>query len=223
MSPGTDYTVNGESPKSESTDIYVQTINDEGPVEISKFSLKEVQGGLKLTWQEVEGAVDYEIYRARSDYEFISLEKELLGENMIFFSPYDDIEKIDEVIGNIFTLQNDIENDAQFNENHFSLYFKQGDNTSCFGSWRPEQFNWEIAQAAPMRRIYSQRAVNYDWNYGWASDGYVADSIIEGITSEGKSSGRFSGQQFYTRNSNITGNAYGTTLNAFYQGVIAPS
>lgn len=208
--------------------------------------------------------------------ECTSLEKEVFGENMIFFSPFDDTAKIDEIILNIFNLQNDIENNAQFNENRFSIYFKPGDytktktmpvgyytqvaglgktpydvklnnlevpsylsndnatcnfwrsvenfsviktgdNTSYYGGWRPDQFNWSIAQAAPMRRIYSQRSVSYDWNYGWASGGYVADSIIEG------NSGTYSGQQFYTRNSQVTGNAYGTTLNAFYQGVIAPN
>lgn len=208
--------------------------------------------------------------------EYTSLEKEVFGENMIFFSPFDDTAKIDEIILNIFNLQNDIKNNAQFNENRFSIYFKPGDytktktmpvgyytqvaglgktpydvklnnlevpaylpdnnatcnfwrsvenfsviktgdNTSYFGGYRPDQFNWSIAQAAPMRRIYSQRSVSYDWNYGWASGGYVADSIIEG------GSGTYSGQQFYTRNSQITENAYGTTLNAFYQGVIAPN
>lgn len=98
-----------------------------------------------------------------------------------------------------------------------------GDNTSYFGSYRPDQFNWSVAQAAPLRRIYSERAMSYDWNYGWASGGYVADSKIDGITGEGNSSGTFSGQQFYTRNSEVKGNVYGTTLNAFYQGVVAPN
>ena len=43
------------------------------------------------------------------------------------------------------------------------------------GSWRPDFFNWAVAQAAPLRRVYSERPVAYDWNYGWASGGYVAD------------------------------------------------
>lgn len=333
LTPGTNYTVmvstvNGDSPQSESVNIDVQTTNGSGPVTTSNLSLKEVQGGLQLSWKAVNGANSYQIYRARSAYdrdgykkiaegitgltytdtninsgkynnyykvvavnsngasglsdEFTSLEKEMFGENMIFFSPFDDIANIDKVVLDIFKLQNDIEKDAQFNENRFSLYFKPGDytstrtmpvgfytqvaglgktpydvklnnlevpaylannnatcnfwrsvenfsviktgdNSSYYGGWRPDQFNWGIAQAAPMRRIYSQRPVSYDWNYGWASGGYVADSLIEGVTSDGNSSGTFSGQQFYTRNSNVTGKVYGTTLNAFYQGVIAPN
>lgn len=95
-----------------------------------------------------------------------------------------------------------------------------------FGSWRADQFNWAVAQAAPLRRVYSQRPIAYDWNYGWASGGYVADCYIEGtFTDNGNplSAGTFSGQQFYTRNSVLKGNAYGTTLNNFFQGVEAPN
>lgn len=94
------------------------------------------------------------------------------------------------------------------------------------GSYRNEQLNWAVAQAAPMRRIHSERAVAYDWNYGWASGGYVADSKIDGSVKDGEnqiSAGTYSGQQFYTRNSELAANAYGTTLNNFFQGVIAPN
>lgn len=95
-----------------------------------------------------------------------------------------------------------------------------------FGSWRAEHFNWAVAQAAPLRRVYSSRPVSYDWNYGWASGGYVADCKFDGSFEDNGnklSAGTFSGQQFYTRNSEITGNAFGTTLNNFYQGVKAPN
>lgn len=91
------------------------------------------------------------------------------------------------------------------------------------GSWRADWFNWAVAQAAPLRRVYSQRPVAYDWNYGWASGGYVADCLLAGVDGEGNSAGTWSGQQFYTRNSILSGNAFGTTLNNFFQGVIAPN
>ena len=81
-----------------------------------------------------------------------------------------------------------------------------------------------MAQAAPLRRIYSERPIAYDWNYGWASGGYVADSWINASFNDNGnelSAGTFSGQQFYTRNSKLKGNAYGTTLNNFFQGVEA--
>ena len=91
---------------------------------------------------------------------------------------------------------------------------------------RPEYFNWAVAQAAPLRRVYSSRPVGYDWNYGWASGGYVADCMFEGVfEDQGNqlSAGTYSGQQFYTRNSKLTGGGYGTTLNNFFQGVDAPN
>lgn len=93
-----------------------------------------------------------------------------------------------------------------------------------YGSYRADQLNWAVAQAAPLRRIYSERPIAYDWNYGWASGGYVADSWIKASFNDNGnelSAGTFSGQQFYTRNSKLKGNAYGTTLNNFFQGVEA--
>ena len=89
------------------------------------------------------------------------------------------------------------------------------------GSWRADQFNWGVAQAAPLRRVYSERVVSYDWNYGWASGGYVADCYFVGVDGENNTAGTWSGQQFYTRNTVLEGNGFGTTLNNFYQGVIA--
>ncbi|WP_050638061.1 fibronectin type III domain-containing protein [Candidatus Stoquefichus sp. SB1] len=87
---------------------------------------------------------------------------------------------------------------------------------------RDRYLNWSVAQAAPMRRIDSERAVAYDWNFGWASGGYNADSNISGFVDDNGtaiSAGTFSGQQFYTRNTNIAKNVYGCTLNHFFQGV----
>lgn len=92
-----------------------------------------------------------------------------------------------------------------------------------YGSWRADQFNWAVAQAAPLRRIYSERTVHYDWQYGWASGGYVADSYFKSNDDDGNAAGTWSGQQFYTRNSVLEGNGFGTTLNNFYLGVKAPN
>ncbi|MDO5813730.1 MAG: fibronectin type III domain-containing protein, partial [Bacillota bacterium] len=99
----------------------------------------------------------------------------------------------------------------------------EGDETFTY---RSDYFNWGVAQAAPMRRINSERPVAYDWQYGWASGGYTADSKITGTADNNGtpiSAGTYSGQQFYTRNTSITGNVYGCTLNAFFQGVDAPN
>ncbi|MDD3403795.1 MAG: glycosyl hydrolase [Hespellia sp.] len=226
--------------------------------------------------------------------EYVSLEKQNFGDHTLIFTEKDDVAKVNETLKAIFDQQNDYGNDAQFNGDHYQIYFKPGDytttdcmylgfytsfnglgktpydvelnniaipaylpggalggqdnNATCnfwrstenlsvkntgneqgkagFGSNRVDQFNWAVAQAAPLRRVYSERPVAYDWNYGWASGGYVADCKFVGTFEDHGnmlSAGTFSGQQFYTRNSELTGNAFGTTLNNFYQGVTAPN
>lgn len=236
-----------------------------------------------------------------------SLDRELFGDHTLVFAPTDDMGKVDKVLADLFTKQNDIAADAQFRSDHWQVYFKPGSyvkdgnvisninvgfytslnglgkiptdtmlnnistssylaanagasaqqgNATCnfwrsienlgvknthtengksgnatFApgdsrpaelnqSWRPDYMNWGVAQAAPMRRVWTDRAVAYDWNYGWASGGYTADSKLEGDDG-GNTAGTASGQQFYTRNSELKGAAYGTTLNNFLQGVTA--
>lgn len=215
---------------------------------------------------------------------YASLEKEMFGDHTLIFAASDDAETIDTILQELFDRQNDYNEDAQFQAEHYQVYFKpgdytetncmyigfytafnglgetpydvklnniavpaylpagalggNGDNATCnfwrsvenlsviktgneqgkaeYGSYRPEEFNWAVAQAAPMRRVYSDRDVSYDWNYGWASGGYVADCLFTG------KAGTHSGQQFYTRNS-VIGEAFGTTLNNFFQGVQSDS
>lgn len=84
-------------------------------------------------------------------------------------------------------------------------------------NYYPSKFNWGVAQAAPLRRVYSTRDVNYDWSNGWASGGYVADCYFEG------SAQSTSQQQFFTRNSVIKGKANGTSLNNFFIGTDSQS
>ena len=226
----------------------------------------------------------------------IGPEMELFGSHTIIFSPKDETKRIDELLDEIFEDANDFDADAQFNGEHWQIYFKPGDytetkcmylgfytsfnglgktpydvklnniaipaylsegelggngeNATCnfwrsaenlsvintgneqgkaeYGSNRQEHFNWAVAQAAPLRRVYSDRQVAYDWNWGWASGGYVADCYFTGHGTDQwggwtEGAGTHSGQQFYTRNSKMEGPVYGTTLNNFFQGVEAPN
>ncbi len=97
----------------------------------------------------------------------------------------------------------------------------QGKADKYFECYRPDAFNWAVAQAAPLRRVYSERSTHYDWNWGWASGGYVADCLLTGIDKDGNGAGTGSGQQFFTRNSEVKENIFGTTLNNFFMGVEA--
>ena len=76
-------------------------------------------------------------------------------------------------------------------------------------------FQWAVSQAAPARRLYVQRSarLNYMWD-GWASGGFIADSIITGDL------GSWTQQQYYIRNNNIKGDFYGINWNFVAQGCI---
>lgn len=94
-----------------------------------------------------------------------------------------------------------------------------GDNATC-NFWRSGEnfsvttghFSWAVAQAAPLRRTLINTNAQFDWNYGWASGGYVADSVFK------KDAGSYSQQQFYMRNSEIEGKWYGINFNGVLQG-----
>lgn len=73
-------------------------------------------------------------------------------------------------------------------------------------------FQWGVSQAAPARRLYVQRNASFDWYYGWASGGYVADCWFD------QGAGSYSQQQYYYRNDNIKGGVYGVNWNNVVQG-----
>ena len=75
------------------------------------------------------------------------------------------------------------------------------------------QFLWSVSQAAPARRLQVDRASMLDWWYGWASGGYIADSVFKDKV------GSYSQQQYYIRNSNLSNNFYGVNWNLVSQGV----
>ncbi|WP_159730395.1 MULTISPECIES: glycoside hydrolase family 16 [Sphingobacterium] len=77
-------------------------------------------------------------------------------------------------------------------------FWRAAENLSVIGpeSYEEEQtFKWAVSQAAPLRRIYSTRAVRNQWANGWVSGGYTADCYFEAAA------GSKNQQQWYTRNS----------------------
>ena len=75
------------------------------------------------------------------------------------------------------------------------------------------QFLWSVSQAAPARRLKVDRPSMLDWYYGWASGGYISDSVFNSDV------GSFSQQQYYIRNSKLSNNFYGVNWNLVSQGV----
>ena len=77
-------------------------------------------------------------------------------------------------------------------------------------------FQWAVSQAAPARRLLVERKAVFDWFYGWASGGYVADCVFR------KPAGSWSQQQYYYRTSRLEQGAYGVNWNNFAHGCEGP-
>ena len=77
-------------------------------------------------------------------------------------------------------------------------------------------FQWAVSQAAPARRLLVERKSVFDWFYGWASGGYVADCVFR------KPAGSWSQQQYYYRNNRLEQGAYGVNWNNFVHGCEGP-
>lgn len=74
-----------------------------------------------------------------------------------------------------------------------------------------ETVYWGVSQAAPYRRMHVLGNVHFD-RHGWASGGYLGNSIIEG------NAGLDTGQQWFTLNSEL-GGWYGANWNKVFVGV----
>ena len=69
-----------------------------------------------------------------------------------------------------------------------------GASSSDVGTW----FQWAVSQAAPLRRIYSERRAHYQWWWdGWCSGGFTGDCYFN------DRAGSWSQQQWYFRNSYV--------------------
>lgn len=72
---------------------------------------------------------------------------------------------------------------------------------------------WAVSQAAPMRRTHVQgNLMLHSSRYGWASGGYTADSVVDGEVRG------YTQQQWYTRDSTLTGGWDGTLWNMVFSG-----
>ncbi|MBD5785429.1 discoidin domain-containing protein [Cellulosimicrobium terreum] len=72
---------------------------------------------------------------------------------------------------------------------------------------------WAVSQAAPMRRVHVKgNLMLHSSRYGWASGGYTADSVVDGQVRG------YTQQQWYTRDSTLTGGWDGTLWNMVFSG-----
>lgn len=98
-------------------------------------------------------------------------------------------------------------------------FWRSAENFSVIGAptyHEPETFKWAVSQAAPLRRVYSQRTVRYQWENGWVSGGFSADCYFEAPA------GSEHQQQWFTRNSYLAagrGEFAENRYNYCFQGV----
>ena len=84
------------------------------------------------------------------------------------------------------------------NGNGTCTFWRSMENMAVIGpeTYDEEQtFKWAVSQAAPIRRVYSQRIVRNQWENGWVSGGFTADCYFDAAA------GSKNQQQWYTRNS----------------------
>lgn len=83
-------------------------------------------------------------------------------------------------------------------DNGTCTFWRAAENFSVIGPEsydEPETFEWAVSQAAPLRRVYSERTLRTQQGNGWVSGGYAADCFFAAPA------GSDHQQQWYYRNS----------------------
>lgn len=104
-------------------------------------------------------------------------------------------------------------------DNGTCTFWRSAENFSVIGPEsydEPETFEWAVSQAAPLRRVYSERTLRTQQGNGWVSGGYAADCDFAAPA------GSDHQQQWYYRNSVLNkgrGNFREEKYNYCFQGV----
>ena len=119
------------------------------------------------------------------------------------------------------TIANNINVDSGWNlgdeKNATQNFWRSVENLSVQPQGVAKTTRWAVSQAAPMRRVHIKGNLtmgpsNQDFDRGFSSGGYIADSRVDGQVSSG------SQQQWYTRNSTI-GSWTNSVWNMTFSGV----
>ncbi|MFZ4582829.1 MAG: glycosyl hydrolase family 28-related protein, partial [Paludibacter sp.] len=106
------------------------------------------------------------------------------------------------------------------NNNATCTFWRSAENFTIAGTSTGDMktwFQWAVSQAAPLRRINSERRAHYQWWYdGWCSGGFTGDCYFK------DRAGSWSQQQWYFRNSYVELGSKDYSMggwNLCYQGV----
>ena len=172
----------------------------------------------------LDPSMDPETIQARVDAVFEAQESNQFGErrDALLFAPGDYDATVDvgfntSVAGlglspDDVTITGQVRVDAEwFDGNATQNFWRSVENLAIAPRDGPNR--WAVAQAAPMRRVHVRGDLDlYPSGSGWASGGYIADSIVDGRVASG------SQQQWFSRDSGF-GSWEGSSWNMVFSGV----
>jgi len=91
----------------------------------------------------------------------------------------------------------------------------EGFSVTPLNGAQPETMQWAVSQAAPFRRMHVLGSMVLNQNHGWASGGWISDSLIDGMVASGTQ------QQWISRNTEW-GSWTGANWNMVFVGVNHP-
>ena len=114
-------------------------------------------------------------------------------------------------------IMGNVHSDANWKDNATTTFWKaaEGFSVTPMGGPAPGTMQWAVSQAVPFRRMHVLGSMVLNQNHGWASGGWMADTLVDGNVGSGTQ------QQWISRNSEW-GSWTGANWNMVFVGVPQP-
>jgi hypothetical protein len=107
-----------------------------------------------------------------------------------------------------------VHSDANWKDNATTAFWRaaEGFAVTPVGGPAPQTMQWAVSQAVPFRRMHVMGSMVLNQNHGWASGGWMSDTLVDGNVGSGTQ------QQWISRNSEW-GSWTGSNWNMVFVGV----
>jgi len=114
-------------------------------------------------------------------------------------------------------IMGNVHSDANWKDNATTTFWKaaEGFSVTPMGGPAPGTMQWAVSQAVPFRRMHVLGSMVLNQNHGWASGGWMSDTLVDGNVGSGTQ------QQWISRNSEW-GSWTGANWNMVFVGVLHP-
>jgi hypothetical protein len=114
-------------------------------------------------------------------------------------------------------IMGNVHSDANWKDNATTTFWKaaEGFSVTPMGGPAPGTMQWAVSQAVPFRRMHVLGSMVLNQNHGWASGGWMSDTLVDGNVGSGTQ------QQWISRNSEW-GSWTGANWNMVFVGVPHP-